>query len=422
MYGISNSQQQGGGGGSAASYKAIKSTLTPSDWQEVTKQAFFVGEDAMQWPIDDAFELHAKRSNDIIGLTSGVDYTISVTVDGQVYTKTAQIGDPSQTGGMKTLIFDLAGDNTLGVMIYDDVSAMMQGVSSLAIIDAPETVTSFVITSFTGADFGSSGKATISDSAIKVNSAVTLYTNTSEKIAVGEKTNGSVTLTADSIPTVSIPYNLEIVGTDTEGLFELVNGYIPPDAPTALPQKTSAIKTGTLPKGENYVQVIDSDITANSDIIVNVSYKKEITGDFAQGIFALSVSNDAAEEDIPFTYKVKQTDGEGQFTVVNSYITQQILPLEKNVTNESTSLGQKVVSITGTAKPYLFTVKDSDVSASVFVRLYPNDEDTETWLNEHTLSSIITEESSKFTFKVDTDTLPATFNIKYIIETFTKEE
>lgn len=35
MYGISNSQQQGGGGGSAASYKAIKSTLSYDAWQEV---------------------------------------------------------------------------------------------------------------------------------------------------------------------------------------------------------------------------------------------------------------------------------------------------------------------------------------------------------------------------------------------------
>ena len=174
MYGISNSQQQGGGGGGAASYKAIKSTLTPNDWQEVAKQPYFVGENAMEWPIDDAFELHAKRSNDIIGLTSGVDYTISVTVDGQVYTKTAQIRDPSQTGGMKTLIFGLTDDNTLGVLIYDDVSAMMPGVGSVALIEAPTTVTSFVITSFTGVDLGSSGKATISDSAIKVNAAVTL--------------------------------------------------------------------------------------------------------------------------------------------------------------------------------------------------------------------------------------------------------
>lgn len=238
MYGISNSQQQGGGGGGAASYKAIKSTIAPSDWQEVQKQAFFVGENAMQWPIDDDVRSHAKRSNDIIGLTSGVDYTISVTVDGQVYTKTAQMVDPSAVGGLKILQFYLDDGETLGVMIYDDISEMMPGVGSLASIEAPETVTSFVITSFTGVDFGLSGKATISDSSIKVNSAVTLYMNTREKIAVGEKTNGSITLTADSVPTTAISYSLEIVGTDTEGLFELVNGYIPeiPDTPSGVPQ------------------------------------------------------------------------------------------------------------------------------------------------------------------------------------------
>ena len=415
MYGISNSQQQGGGGGGAASYKAIKATLTPSDWQEVAKQAFFVGEDAMQWPIDDAFELHAKRSNSVIGLTSGVDYTISVTVDGQVYTKTAQIGDPSQTGGMKVLLFGLTDDNTLGVAIYDDASVMMPGVGSVALIEAPETVTSLVITSFTGVDFGSSGKATISDSAIKVNSAVTLYINTSEKIAVGEKTNGSITLTADSIPTVSIPYNLEIVGTDTEGLFELVNGYVPPtiEVPTALPQKTSAIKTGTLPKGGSRVEITDSEITATSDVVVDVSYKKKVTGGLAPGMLALVLSNgEEADEDISFEYKIKQTDGTGQFIVVNSYIPSvSDAVLLKTITNTSTN-----VSITGSASPYLFTVTDSDVTAGKFIRLYPNDADTETWLNTHTVSSIITENSGSFTFNVDTDTLPSAFSIKYMIE------
>lgn len=426
MYGISNSQQQGGGGGgSAASYKAIKSTLTPNDWQEVAKPPYFVGENAMEWAIDSAFEVPAKRSNTVIGITSGVDYTMSVTVDGQVYTKTAQMVDPSQTGGTKILQFFLNDDRTLAVAIYDDMSATMSGVGSAVLILAPTTVTSFVITSFTGIDFGSSGRATISDSAIKLNSAVTLYVNTSEKIAVGEKTNGSVTLVADSVPTVAIPYSLEIVGTDTEGLYELVNGYIPPtiELPTSLPQKTSAIKTGTLPKGESRVEITDSEITATSDIIVDVSYKKKVTGGLVPGMLALVLSNgEEADDDISFEYKIKQTDGEGQFTVVNSYIPQQILPLEKNVTNETTSLGKKVVTITGTAKPYLFTVKDSDVTASVFVRLYPADEATETWLNEHTVSSIITEESNQFTFKVDTNTLPTTFSIKYIIETLAKEE
>ena len=414
MNGITNAQQQGvGGGGGAASYKAIKSTLTPSDWQEVQKQAFFVGENAMQWPIDDAFELHAKRSNDIIGLTSGVDYTISVTVDGQVYTKTAQMVDPSAVGGLKILQFYLDDGETLGVMIYDDISEMMPGVGSLASIEAPETVTSFVITSFTGVDFGLSGKATISDSAIKVNSAVTLYMNTREKIAVGEKTNGSITLTADSVPTTAISYSLEIVGTDTEGLFELVNGYIPQDVPTALPQKTGAIKTGMLLKGENSVQVNDSDITATSDIVVIVSYKKELTGEFAPGVFALSLPGyEEADRDISFEYKVKQTDGTGQFIVVNNYIPSvSDMVLLKTITNTSTN-----VYIAGDASPYKFTVTDNAVTASKFVRLYPNDTDTETWLNTHTVSSIITENNGSFTFNVDTDRLPSAFSIKYMIE------
>lgn len=415
MYGISNSQQQGGGGGGgAASYKAIKSTLTASDWHDVGTRPFFVGENAMEWAVNEEYAgMKIKSSPSALGLQLGVDYTATIDVDNVTYTQTAQLYDPSEMGGMKVLIFE-----DLFMYIYDGVAGIMPGVGdSFCAVPGGLAATSFVVTKFEGGGIGTTLQATIADSAIKVNSAVTMYINTSEKIAVGEKTNGSITLTADSVPTAAIPYNLEIVGTDTEGLFELVNGYIPPDAPTALPQKTSAIKTGTLPKGESYVQITDSDITANSDIIVNVSYKKEITGDFAPGIFALSVSNDEADRDISFEYKVKQTDGEGQFTVVNSYIPQQI---EKNVTNESTSLGQKVVTITGTAKPYLFTVKDSDVSASVFVRLYPADENTETWLNEHTLSSIITEERNQFTFKVDTNTLPTTFSIKYIIETLTK--
>lgn len=256
MYGISNSQQQGGGGGGAASYKAIKSTLTPSDWQEVAKQPYFVSEDAMQWPIDDAFASPAKRSETVIGLTSGVDYTMSVTVDGQVYTKTAQMIDPSQTGGVKVLIFYFAGveedgsilneDELIAVQICDDVSAMMPGISSIVPIKAPTTVTSFVITSFTGEGFGTTIQATIADSAIKVNSAVTMYTNTSEKITVGEKTNGNVTLIAPIVPETAIPYSLEIVGTDTEGLFELINefsGYIT-DKPDHLYLTDTA--TGTL--------------------------------------------------------------------------------------------------------------------------------------------------------------------------------
>lgn len=210
MYGISNSQQQGGGGGGAASYKAIKSTLTPSDWQEVAKQPYFVGENAMTWTVNEYGE-HEKSQTTKLGLVLGNSYTITAVKDGQTYTQTA-VAEGDGADGI-VISYDLSPN--IHVDIYDDSTG-----SGCAIeVEA----TSFVITSFAGIDFGSSGKVTIADNAIKVNSAVTMYTNTSEKIAVGEKTNGNVTLIAPSIPTTEIPYSLEIVGTDTEGLFELLN-------------------------------------------------------------------------------------------------------------------------------------------------------------------------------------------------------
>ena len=225
MYGISNSQQQGGGGGGAASYKAIKSTLTPNNWQEVAKPPYFVGEDAMTWAVNE-YKEHEKSQTISIGLVSGKSYAITVVCDGQTYTQTA-VAEGDEVDGIG-IYYDLSPEVDMYVDIYDDNTGSSCAIGGEA--------TSFVITKFEGEGVGTTIQATISDSAIKVNSAVTMYTNTSEKIAAGKKTNGSVTLTAPSIPETAISYSLEIVGTDTEGLFEIVNGYVPEITPSAVPQ------------------------------------------------------------------------------------------------------------------------------------------------------------------------------------------
>ena len=401
MYGISNSQQQGGGGGGAASYKAIKSSIAVSDWQEVAKQPYFVGSNAMEWAVDSTFDAeHAKRSETVIGITSGVDYTMSITVDGQVYTQTAQMVDPSQTGGLKILPFYFDDGETLSVEIYDDISAIVAGVGSDVAVNAPPTVTSFVITSFTGVDLGSSGKVTIADSAIKVNSAVTLYTNTSEKIAVGEKTNGSVTLTADSIPTVSIPYNLEIVGTDTEGLFELVNGYVPAAG------------------------ITDYDGLSNVPIVRQNLAQSGFTPAKNTYYLHTGATNDNYTKGV--IYKcVETTDTSNQlqlFEVISRYELETILQTEIAPyisKRKFISQSSKNVSITGRSEPYLFTVVDNDLKSTLYIRsfvnLYPRDEATEQWLKDHMLSNIIDVSSGDFSFKVNTATLPTTFNLDYVI-------
>ena len=431
MYGISNSQQQGGGGGGAASYKAIKSALTSSDWQELGTRPYFVGENAMEWPIDSGTEMPMKISSSDLGIISGQQYTITIKADAVEYSSTATAEDG---GGMLFLQFLFPEEAAAFVMIYDhaDWAEKAPGTGSLCAVKS--AANSLVITKFDGEGFGTTIQATIADSAIEVNSAVTMYINTSEKIAVGEKTNGNVTLIAPNIPTEDIPYSLEIVGTDSEGLFELVNGYVldisdipTVEIPTSLPQKTSGTKSATWRKGESSTQINDSDITETSDIVVEVSCEKEIVGNIATGAFILRFYNyPSPDEDIYLTYKVKQTDGRGQLVIVNRYVPSVpstfvesvngksgvvTLSKIKTITNASTN-----VSITGTASPYLFTVSDEDVRTSNFIRLYPADEVTENWLNENTLSSIITEKRDKFTFKVSSNTLPASFSMKYIIE------
>lgn len=222
MYGISNSQQQGGGGGGAASYKAIKSTISYDDWQEVAGATpYFVGENAMTWEVDE-YGGHSKSQTTKLGLVSGNSYTITVVCDGQTYTQTAVAEDNGVDGIV--ISYELSPD--MYVDIYDDNTGSGCDIGGEA--------TSFVITKFEGEGVGTTIQATISDSAIKVKSAVTMYTNTSVKINAGEKTNGNVTLIAPSVPETAIPYSLEIVGTDTEGLFEIINGYVP-ELPT-IPQ------------------------------------------------------------------------------------------------------------------------------------------------------------------------------------------
>lgn len=397
MYGISNSQQQGGGGGGAASYKAIKSTLTPSDWQEATNQPYFVGDDVMTWEVNENTEMPTKSQPTNMGLVAGVSYTITVVADNETYTSTVEAsGGPN---GAAMIGFEISNAY---VYVYDkfDVSTMSPAAEG-SFCAVETTATNFVITNFEGGGFGTIIQATISDSAIKVNSAVTMYTNTSEKITVGEKTDGNVTLTVPSVPAIPIPYSLEIVGTDTEGLFELINGYVP-----EMPSVSS-----------NYndlsnIPVINQDLSATGFTPVKDTYYRHTgttNSDYTNGVIYKCV--DIGSTSRPLRLFELSTIYDVQMTINEAVV--PLLPAEKDITNESTN-----VSITGSASPYLFTVTDSDIGSYDFVRLYPMDEDTETWLNEHTLSSIITEESGKFTFKVDTNTLPTAYSMKYVIENF----
>ena len=68
---------------------------------------------------------------------------------------------------------------------------------------------------------------TISDTAIKANSTVTMYLNSADEVRAYSKADGSVVVEMDAVPTVAIPYTLQVVETSAEGLFEVINAYVP---------------------------------------------------------------------------------------------------------------------------------------------------------------------------------------------------
>ena len=405
MNGITNAQQQGGGGGGAASitYTKLAGGVHFESSYQSASSAFFVNSDAATWPtLGDGPK--ALTSTSDLGLRVGDEYEIYVNIDGtkQSFSGTVIDGASEGLAGIK-MVF-LVNPDDEGFIIYDHCDFSQgypqKGNGSIIIASLSSSPTSANITRFYGT-LEIVSPATITNPAIKINSAVTMYIN-SDITLEGTKTDGSITLSASSGG--SVAYEMEILDTPTEGLFVVVNSYIPtiPDVPAG---------TTNYDELEN-VPVINQDLSATGFTPVKDTYYRH-TGttnrDYTNGVIYKCVDVGSINESLEMyemasIYDVRMAINDG---------VAPMLPVEKDITNASTN-----VSITGVEGPYLFTVTDSDISSYDFIRLYPTDEGTETWLNEHTVSSIITEERGKFTFKVDTNTLPTAFSIKYIIESF----
>ena len=225
MYGISNGQQQSGGGssgGGSANYTKIESTIPTTAW--VSSAPSWIGQNALTWSVNNG-AYYTQGGTEDLGLSAGGAYSAVLTIDGTDYdAENAQAMDDAN--GMVTF-----------VAYFNNYAAMLQiidhcsGVGNsgpiagngyyVMVIPMGETVpSSIIVKSFSGAGGIS---ATISNSAIKVNSAVTMYIDYNGKIKAVGKADGSITLSASATPTVEIPYAIEITDTNVEGLFEVVN-------------------------------------------------------------------------------------------------------------------------------------------------------------------------------------------------------
>ena len=265
MYGISNSQQQGGGGGSAASitYTKLSGDVEFSSTRPSASSAFFVNTDAATWAVNETLGQKALASESDLGLVIGYVYEITVNIDGtsRVFSGTAVDGTSWGFPGLTILAIE---QDDIVLVIYDHVDFNgvfpKAGNGALIAVEFYSTITSATITGFSGM-LQIVSPATITNSAIKVNSAVTMYINSSA-IVRGTKTDGSITLTASKGGTVS--YEMEILDTPTEGLFEIVNAYVP-----TVPTKTSELSndSGFLTK-DNFVAGDNVTITNENDNLI----------------------------------------------------------------------------------------------------------------------------------------------------------
>ena len=262
MYGISNSQQQGGGGGSIT-YVKLSGDVEFSSTRPSASSAFFVNSDAATWAENETLAQKALASESDLGLVIGYAYEITVNIDGtsQVFSGTAVDGTSWGLPGLTILAFE---QDDIDLVIYDhvDFNGVFPKAGNGALIAAEfySTITSATITGFSGM-LQIVSPATIINSAIKVNSAVTMYINSSA-IVRGTKTDGNITLTASKGGTVS--YEMEILDTPTEGLFEIVNAYVP-----TVPNSTSELSndSGFLTK-DNFVAGNNITITNENDNLI----------------------------------------------------------------------------------------------------------------------------------------------------------
>lgn len=224
MNGITNAQQQGGGGGGGAAsitYTKIESTIPTSAW--VSSAPSWIGQNALTWSANGG-AYYTQGGTEDLGLSAGGSYSAVLTIDGTDYD--AENAQAMDANGMVTYVAHF-NNNAAMLQIIDHCvgfgdSGPIAGNGYLVmVIPMSETVPSSIIVKSFSAAGGIS--ATISNSAIKVNSAVTMYIDYNGKIKAAGKADGSLTVSASATPTVEIPYAIEITDTNTEGLFEVLN-------------------------------------------------------------------------------------------------------------------------------------------------------------------------------------------------------
>lgn len=339
MYGISNSQQQGGGGGGAASYTKIESKIVKTAWTDNTPS--WIGQNALTWSSKGS-RYYIQGGTEDLGLVEGGSYTTIVTTDGTDYN---QIGSEVFSNDGITVYEAYFNDYTVIMQITDHCIGLNEngspvlGNGYLVSVMVEGTPSSVIIKSCSAISGGI--EAIINNSAIKTNSAATMYVDYDGKMSAVKKIDGSLTVSVPTMPTEDISYAIEIVDTNIEGLFEVINNNFPsiPEIPASLPQTTSnfievSIKPnqwtkGTYTDGSDYYsyEFDVENFSDNTDGLFRVNYAGyiDISASGKQGdTVTMEVTvKKLPTETLSITYRLGKISGSGNLgtnvTVVNEF-------------------------------------------------------------------------------------------------------
>ena len=159
---------------------------------------------------------------------------------------------------------------------------------------------------------------TISDTDITANTSVKMYLTDAGGVKAQSKASGSITVIRDEVPTTAIPYEYEVEETSAEGLFEVINAYVP-----AVPTKTSQltndsgfITAADIPSAGEWVDVTGETATltqagtyqfvTTADKVQSIMYWDGTTSAVGIPVVALNVNNSSPEV---ITLTVVDTDG-----------------------------------------------------------------------------------------------------------------
>ena len=101
---------------------------------------------------------------------------------------------------------------------------------------------------------------TISDTFITANTSVKMYLTDAGGVKAYSKANGSIQVIRDTVPTTAIPYEYEVEQTSAEGLFEVINAYVP-DVPTKTSELTNDsgfITAADIPSAGAWSDIVES--------------------------------------------------------------------------------------------------------------------------------------------------------------------